>query len=76
VPKVDFKVDFSGSKGDFVFQKVDKKDTWLPNFKGRVCKLDFSPIRESNFAAEFTGYQIFGAAKSVLDPKVDLKSLL
>jgi len=43
--------------------KVDKKD-WLPNFKGRACKLDFPALHESNFAASFTGCQILGLEKS------------
>jgi len=40
----------------------------LPNFKGRACKLDFPALHESNFAAYFTGCQLFGPEKSV---KVD-----
>jgi len=49
-------------------KKSIKKALWLPNFKGRACKLDFPALHESNFAAYFTGCQPFGPEKSV---KVD-----
>jgi len=32
----------------------------LPKFKERACKLDFTALHESNFAAYFTGCQLFG----------------
>jgi len=65
-----------------------KKTLRLPNFKGRACYLDFPALHESNFAAYFTRWQLFGPEKSVnvdfrgrkvdkksvLDPKVDLTS--
>jgi len=43
---------------------VDKETLWLPNFKGRACKLDFPALHESKFAAYFTGCQICGPEKS------------
>jgi len=46
-----------------------KKTLWLPNFKGRACKLDFPALHKSNFAAYFTGCQLFGPENTV---KVDL----
>jgi len=45
-----------------------EKTLRLPNFKGRACNLDFPALHESNFAAYFTGCQLFGPEKSV---KVD-----
>jgi len=36
-----------------------------PNFNERTCKLDFPALHESNFAAYFTGCQIFVPEKSV-----------
>jgi len=53
--------------------KVNKKALRLPNFKGRACKLDFPALHESNFAAFFTGCQLFGPEKSVKVEKVDFK---
>jgi len=47
--------------------KSIKKMLWLPNFKGRACKLDFPALHESNFAAYFTGCQILGPVKSIFE---------
>jgi len=44
---------------------VDKKAYQLPNLKGRNCKLDFPALHERDFAAYFTGCQLFGPEKSV-----------
>jgi len=38
---------------------------FLPNFKGRACNLDFPALHESNFAAYFTGCQLFGPEKLI-----------
>jgi len=48
----------------------------LPNFEGLAYKLNFPASHESNFAAYFTGRQIFGpenSAKVGFGPKVDFK---
>jgi len=68
VPKVDFKVDFFGLKSRF---KSIKMALWLPNFKGRACNLDFPALHESNFAAYFTGCQLFWTQKSIISRKVE-----
>jgi len=46
--------------------KSIKKALWLPYFKGSACKLDFPALHDSNFAAYFTGCQIFGPDKSFI----------
>jgi len=38
---------------------------WLPNFKGRACKLDFPALHKSNFAVYFTERQILGSEKPI-----------
>jgi len=69
VPKVAFKVDFFGFKRRFLRPKIRLMSiNKLPNFKGRACKLDFSALHKSNFAAYFTGCQIKRPQKAV---KVD-----
>jgi len=60
-------------KVDFGGQKVVKKTLRLPNFKGRNCNLDFPTLHESNFAAYFTGCQLYGLEKTVKVEKVDFK---
>jgi len=45
----------------------------LPYFKGRACKLDFPALHESNFAAYFTGCQLFGPEKSIFEAKKSIK---
>jgi len=53
---------------------------WLPNFKESACKLDFPALHTSNFAAYFTGCQLFGPEKSAKvdfwGRKVDKQSVL
>jgi len=44
-------------------KKSIKKAHRLPNFKGRAC--NFTALHESNFAAYFTGCQLFGPEKLV-----------
>jgi len=63
-------------KVHFGVPKVDEKTLWLPNFKGRACKLDFPTIHESNLLPALQGGRylspkirlnsIFGAEKSIL----------
>jgi len=55
-----YKVDTKSNFGNF----EAKKAPWFPNLKGRACNLDFPALHESNFAAHFTGCQLFGPAKS------------
>jgi len=60
------KVNFGGVK--IRLQSRLKMTPWLPNFKGRACKLDFPALHERNFSAYFTGCQIEEPEQSV---KVD-----
>jgi len=36
-------------------------------------EISFPALHETNFAAYFTGWQILGPEKSILEPKVDSK---
>jgi len=81
------KLDFGGAKSQkstlqsvFEAKNLINETLWLPNFKGRACKLDFPALHESKFAAYFTGWLIVGPEKSVkvdfLCRRVDKKSVL
>jgi len=54
-----------------------KKALWLPNFKGRACKLDFPALNESNLLPTLQGASFFGPKsrlKSIFEAEKSIKS--